>query len=109
LGLLVQRSNSLYSSVIAHMCYNTVGALFLVVPRLQRIPDRHVIAAGVIALLLAVWLLWSFARRFPTPTEELPPRESSSWAWPIVSLVAVLSFGTVVALFVRFSSSLPGR
>jgi membrane protease YdiL (CAAX protease family) len=34
LGLLVQRSNSLFSSVVAHMSYNVVGTLYLVIPGL---------------------------------------------------------------------------
>jgi len=111
LGLLAHRSNSLYSSVIAHICYNTIGTLFLVIPSLYETPEWLLVGAGAIATPLAILLLWAFARRFPVPAEELPPRESSSRVWTILSLLVALGIGGLIALvelFLRLSPNLAG-
>jgi uncharacterized protein len=77
LGLLVHRSNSLYSSMIAHACYNTVGTLFIIISSLRETPERLLIIAGAITLPIAVLLLWAFTRRFPASAEDPLARESS--------------------------------
>jgi len=109
LGLLVQRSNSLFSSVVAHMSYNTVGALYLVIPRLRRTPDSWIMAAGAMALPLIIVVLWRFTQRFPAPRGEWPPPEKSSGFWAVFSLVAVLGFYLLSALSIRFAPSLAGH
>jgi len=109
LGLLVQRSNSLFSSVVAHMSYNTVGALYLVIPRLRRTPDSWIMAAGAMALPLTIVVLWRFTQRCPAPRGELPPPEKSSGFWAVFSLVAVLGFYLLSALSIRFAPSLAGH
>lgn len=109
LGLLVLRSNSLYASLIAHACYNTIGALFIIIPSLREPPEGPMIIVGAIALPIAVLLLWAFARRFPTSAEVSLPRESSHWVWTILSLLAVLAISgltSVGELFLRLSPSL---
>ena len=73
-GFLVLRTNSLYSSIIAHMCYNTIGTLFIIIPLLQDTPEWILIAAGGLAIPLAFLLLKSFARQFPG-RPEIPPAE----------------------------------
>lgn len=109
LGLLVQRSNSLLSSVVAHMSYNAVGTLFLVIPRLQRTPNGWIMAAGVMALPLIIVVLWRFTERFPAPTGELPPPEKSSGFWAVFSLLVVFGFYLVSAISIRFGPSLAGH
>ncbi len=109
LGLLVQRSNSLYSSVVAHMSYNVVGTLYLVIPRLRRTPDGWIIAAGAIALPLIIVVLRWFTRRFPAPTSELPPPEKSSGFWAVFSLLVVLGFYLLTAISIRFAPALAGH
>jgi len=109
LGLLVHRSNSLYASMIAHACYNTIGALFIIIPSLREPPESSLIIAGAIALPIAVLLLWAFARRFPTSVEASRPRESSPWVWTILSLLAVLGISGLIAvgeLYSRLSPNL---
>jgi hypothetical protein len=109
LGLLVQRSNSLYSSVVAHMSYNAVGTLFLVITRLQRMPDGWIIAAGAVALPLIIVVLWWFTRRFLAPTGELPPPEKSSGLWVVSSLLVVLGFYLLSAISIRFAPASAGH
>jgi hypothetical protein len=109
LGLLVQRSNSLYSSVVAHMSYNAVGASYLVIPRLRRMPDTWIMAAGAMALPLVIVVLWGFTRRFHARTGELPPPEKSSGFWAVFSLLVVLGFYLLSATSVRFAPSLAGH
>jgi len=111
LGLLVHRSNSLYSSMIAHACYNTVGTLFIITPSLRETPERLLIIAGAIALPIAVLLLWAFTRRFPASAEDSLARESSPRVWTVLSLLAVLGISGLVALgelFLRLSPNLVG-
>jgi membrane protease YdiL (CAAX protease family) len=109
LGLLVQRSNSLFSSVVAHMSYNVVGTLYLVIPRLRRTPDSWIMAAGAMALPLIIVVLWWFTRRFHAPTGELPPPEKSSGFWAVFSLLVVLGFYLLSAISIRFAPSLAGH
>lgn len=111
LGLLALRSNSLYSSVIAHICYNTIGTLFLVIPTLYETSEWLIIGAGMIATPLAILLLWAFTRRFPVPAEALLPSETSSWVWTILSLLVALGIGGLIAIgevFLRLSPNLAG-
>ncbi|MGC9399264.1 MAG: CPBP family intramembrane glutamic endopeptidase [Anaerolineae bacterium] len=96
LGLLVHRSNSLYAAMIAHACYNTVGTLFIIVPSLRDITWPLVIV-GAITLPITIWLLWSFARRFPVSEAPLA-REDSPWIWTVLSLLAVLAITGLVAV-----------
>lgn len=106
LGLLVHHSNSLYASLIAHACYNTVGALFIIIPALRETPERFLIIAGVSALPIAVLLVWAFVRRFPSSVEATHARESSPWVWTVLSFLAVLGIAGLVAvgeLFLRLS------
>ncbi|MEW6403129.1 MAG: type II CAAX endopeptidase family protein [Chloroflexota bacterium] len=109
LGLLVHRSNSLYSSMIAHAAYNTAGTLFIFTPSLREAPERLLMIAGVIALPIAVLLLWAFTRRFPPSAEDSLARESSPWAWTVLSLLAVLGISGLIALgelYLRLSPNL---
>ena len=111
LGLLALRSNSLYSSVIAHICYNTIGTLFLVIPTLYETSEWIIIGAGIIATPLAILLLWAFTRRYPVPAEALLPSETSSWVWTILSLLVALGIGGLIAIgevFLRLSPNLAG-
>ena len=111
LGLLALRSNSLYSSVIAHICYNTIGTLFLVIPTLYETSEWLIIGAGIIATPLAILLLWAFTRRYPVPAEALLPSETSSWVWTILSLLVALGIGGLIAIgevFLRLSPNLAG-
>jgi membrane protease YdiL (CAAX protease family) len=88
-GFLVQRSNSLYSSIIAHMCYNTIGTLFIIVPSLRDTSGWLLVAVGSLAIPLAFLLLRSFARQFPA-RQEMLPADHSHRIWVILSLLAVL-------------------
>ena len=111
LGLLAYRSGSIYSSVIAHACYNTIATVFVVIPPLRETPDWLFVAAGAIATPLAVLLLWAFARRYPGSTEEMPPRESFSWVWAVLSLLVPLGVFGLAALgelILRLSPDLAG-
>lgn len=111
LGLLVLRSGSLYSSVIAHACYNAVATVFIVILPLRETPPWILVAAGAIAAPLAVVLLWVFTRSHPGSTEEMPPREGFSWVWSVLSLLVVLGLFGLVALgelIVRLSPRLAG-
>ena len=98
LGLLVHRSNSLYASIIAHAFYNTIGTLFIIIPSLREPPEGRMIIAGVIALPIAVLLLWAFARQFPISAEASLPRDSSRWVWTILSFLAVLGIWGLIAV-----------
>jgi hypothetical protein len=98
LGLLVHRSNSLYASMIAHACYNTIGTLFIVIPSLRETPEWSLIIVGAIALPIAFLLLWAFVRRFPTSAEASLPPESSRWVWTILSLLVVLGISGLIAV-----------
>jgi membrane protease YdiL (CAAX protease family) len=87
-AFLVQRTDSLYSSMIAHACYNSLGTLFIIVPELREISEWPLIIAGCAALPVAFLLLRSFARRYPAlPTRCLPSARHVSglscrcWSW----------------------------
>ena len=111
LGILVCRSGSIYSSVIAHGCYNTVATVFIVVPPLRETPDWIFVVAGAITAPLAILLLWIFARRYPGPAEEMPPREGFSWVWSGLSLLVPLGVFGLIALgelILRLSPDLAG-
>ena len=111
LGLLVHRSNSLYSSIIAHACYNTVGTLFLTIPWLREMPEWSLMVAGVIAIPIAILLLWAFARRYPADAIASVARERSPWIWTVLSLLAILGITGLVALgelYLRVSPNLVG-
>jgi membrane protease YdiL (CAAX protease family) len=109
LGLLVHRSNSIYSTMIAHACYNTIGALFMIAPSLREVSTTPLVIAGVIALPAALLLLWTFSRRFPASITDSLGRESSPWVWTVLSLLVVVVITGVVAvgeLFLRLSPNL---
>ncbi len=108
LGLLVHASNSLYSAMIAHACYNTVGTLFIIIPSLRETPELSVIIAGAIALPLAIWLLWVFVRRFPTSSEVSPARERSPRVWTVLSLLVAMGISGLVAVGELFLRLAPG-
>lgn len=111
LGLLAWRSNSIYSSMIAHACYNTLGTLFLVIPWLRDFPEWPLVTAGAICLPIAIWLLWAFARRVPAPAEASVEPDRSSRIWTILSLLAILLITGAVAageLFTRYSPGVTG-
>jgi membrane protease YdiL (CAAX protease family) len=109
-GFLVQRSNSLYSSIIAHICYNTVGALFIIVPSLREPSEWFLVAVGGLAIPLAFLLLRSFARQFPA-RQEMLPAEHSHRIWVILSLLAVLvilGLSILGELFLRLNPDMLG-
>ena len=104
-GFLAQRSNSLYSSIIAHMCYNMVGTLFVIVPSLRDTSEWFLVAVGGLAIPLAFLLLRSFARQFPA-RKEILPTERSHRIWVILSLLAVLvllGLGVLGEFFLRLN------
>jgi len=88
-GFLVIRTNSLMSSILAHACYNLLGSVFIVIPSLRNPPDGPVLLAGALALPVAAWLIWSFARRFPGQASAAPA-EQSSRLWIALSLLPIL-------------------
>ena len=96
-AFLVQRTGSLYSSIIAHACYNTLGALFIIVPALRESSEWPLIVAGCLALLPALLLLRSFARRYPALPNALPA-ERTPRIWVILSLLVVVIILFVVAI-----------
>ena len=111
LGILVQQSSSLYASIIAHACYNIVGALYIIIPSLRETPDQSLIIAGAIALPIAILLLWAFTRRFPASAESASPPETSAWIWTVLSLLVVLLISGLVAVgevTLRLSPNLVG-
>jgi membrane protease YdiL (CAAX protease family) len=96
-AFLVQRTESLYSSMIAHACYNTLGALFIIVPTLREIPEWPLVAAGCLTLPVAFLLLKSFARRYPALPNTLPA-ERTPRIWVILSLLIVVIILVLVAV-----------
>ena len=62
-------------TIIAHAFYNTIGTLFIIIPSLREPPEGRMIIAGVIALPIAVLLLWAFARQFPISAEASLPHD----------------------------------
>ncbi len=109
-GFLALRSNSIYSSIIAHMTYNTIGTLFFIVPFLQNSSELLLISVGGLAIPLAFLLLKSFARQFPAQRETLPP-ERSHWIWVVLTLLVVLVIlGSLVLgeLFQRINPTILG-
>jgi membrane protease YdiL (CAAX protease family) len=104
-AVLVQRTGSIYSSMIAHACYNALGTLFILLPTLRRITEWPLIAAGCIALPVAFLLLRSFARRYP-PLPSRLPAERTPRIWVILSLlvvVLILALVGVVDIYVRLN------
>jgi len=55
------------------------------------------IVAGIIALPIAVLLVWSFLRRTAVFSPAIPPQESNSWWGTIVSLLGVLGLFSIMA------------
>jgi membrane protease YdiL (CAAX protease family) len=96
-AFLVQRTGSLYSSMIAHAGYNTLGALFIIVPALRELSEWPLIVAGCLALPLAFLLLRSFNRRYPALPNTLPA-ERTPRIWVILSLLVVVTLLLVVAI-----------
>ncbi len=109
LGLLAQRSWSVLSSMIAHASYNTVATLFVIVPSLQAAREVVFLAAGILALPIAAFLVWLFLRRTPVSSTATFPQENTSWRGPVLSLLVVLGvFGLMALLEIvtRLSPSL---
>lgn len=98
LGLLAHRSQSVLSSIIAHVSYNTIATLFVIVPSLQAIQEVIFIVAGFIALPIAALLVWLFLRQTPDSSTAIPPQERTSWRGPIISLLVVLGLFGLMAL-----------
>jgi len=88
-AFMVQRTGSLYSSMIAHGCYNAFGTLFIVVPRLSanlRMAVRHRGLRGAAGCLAA-------ASSICPPLSALPhtwPAERTRRIWVILSLLVVV-------------------
>lgn len=111
LGLLVHRSGSIYSSMIAHASYNAIATVFVIFPPLREIPEWPFVVAAIVLTPLAILLLWLFARRHPVCAEEPPAGERFSWAWSAISLLPVLAVFGLVALSelaMRLSPNLAG-
>jgi len=111
LGILAYRSGSVLSSIIAHASYNAAAALFVVLPSLQKTPEEFYIMAGVVALPIAALLLWLFIRKNPLSAGEMPPRETTSWLWPIVTFLVVLGLFALMAVLevtIRLNPGLAG-
>ena len=109
-AFMVQRTGSLYSSMIAHACYNALGTLFIVIPELRAISEWPFVIAGCVALPVAFVLLRSFARRYPAPTHTWPA-ERTRRIWVILSLLVVLillALVAVVDIYVRMNPAAAG-
>ncbi len=109
LGLLAYRNQSVFSSILAHASFNTVATLFMVVPSLQETQEYVILVAGIVALPMAVLLVWLFLRQTPGPSPTSLPQESASWRGTIVSLLGVIGlFGimAVLEIFTRLSPNL---
>ena len=105
LAFLVQRTGSLYSSMIAHACYNTLGTLFIVVPAWRLITEWPFVVAGGLVLPAAVLLLRSFARRYPALPHTWPA-EGTPRIWVGLSLLLVAVIVVLVAaaeIYVRLN------
>lgn len=98
-GLLAYRSQSVLSSIIAHASYNAIATLFVIVPSLQATQEIVFIVTGIIALPIAVFVVWLFLRQTSVSTIAIPPQESTSWRGPIISLLVVLGLFGLMALF----------
>ena len=105
-AFLVQRTGSLYSSIIEHACYNAWGVLFILFPEPAEIWGWPFVIAGCVGLPLAWLLLRAFARRHP-PLPQTLPAESTPRVWVILSLLlvvllfALLAFADIVARLSR--------
>jgi membrane protease YdiL (CAAX protease family) len=109
LGLLAQRSRSVLCPILAHLSYNTVATLFVVLPSLQATQSKFFILAGVVALPIAALLLWFFTRSNPMASSAMPPRETSSRSWSMISFLVVIAlFGLMACLeiIMRLSSNM---
>ncbi len=95
-GLLVQRSNSLYSSILAHMSYNAVGSAFILAPALRAVPVQVLATAGGLALPLAIVLLGLFVGQFPAQPNAAPAERSGRVGVVLTLLVAVLMLAVFV-------------
>jgi membrane protease YdiL (CAAX protease family) len=98
LALLAHRSQSVLGSIIAHASYNTIAALFVIVPTLQATQEVFFFAAGIIALPIAALLVWLFLRQTPVSSTSIPPQERTSWRGLILSLLVVLGLFSLLAL-----------
>ena len=99
LGLLAYRSQSVFSSILAHASYNTAASLFVIIPSLQGTQETVFIVAGIIALPIAALLVWFFLRQTTVSSPTIPPQESTPWWKTIVSLLVVLGlFGLMAVL-----------
>lgn len=101
LGLLAHRSQSVLSSIFAHASYNTATAatLFVVIPSLQATPGDVFLVLGMIALPIALLLIWLFLRQNPISPTTLPPRDTSPRWKAILTLLIVLGlFGLMILL-----------
>jgi uncharacterized protein len=98
LGILAYRGGSVLSSILAHASYNAAATLFVVLPSLQETQAEFFIIAGVVALPIAALLLWLFIRKNPLSSSDVPPRETSSWLWPIISLLVVFGLFGLMAI-----------
>lgn len=98
LGLLVYRSQSILSSILAHASYNTAASLFVIVPSLQGTQEVVFIVAGIIALPIAALLVWLFLRRTTIPPTNMHPQENTSWWRVIISLLVVIGLFVLMAV-----------
>lgn len=98
LGVLVQRSQSVLSSIFADASYNAAAVLFVIVPSLQATPDSTFMVAGAIALPITAFLVWFFIKQNPTPSNGMPPQETSSWLWPVITFLVVVSLFGLMAI-----------
>jgi membrane protease YdiL (CAAX protease family) len=98
LGILAYRGGSVLSSILAHASYNAVATLFVVLPALQKTRAEFFIIAGIVALPIAALLLWLMVRKNPLSSSDMPPRETLSWLWPIVSFLVVFGLFGLMAI-----------
>lgn len=98
LGLLAYRSRSVFSSIIAHASYNTIATLFVIVPTLQATQEVVFLVAGIVALPIAVLLVWLFLRQTPASSTAISPQESTSRRGPIISLLVVVGLFGLMAI-----------
>jgi membrane protease YdiL (CAAX protease family) len=97
LGILVSRTGSVLSSVVAHASYNTAAALFIVVPSLQSTDDAAFMLMGALALPVAVVLVWRFVAQNALPLTATPQPETTSPLWSILALLLALGLYVLMA------------
>jgi membrane protease YdiL (CAAX protease family) len=98
LGILVRRTGSVLSSVVAHASYNTAAVLFIVVPPLQSTEDVAFMAMGALALPAAIVLVWRFVARNARPLTAMPQPETTSPLWSIMSFLLVLGLYVLMVM-----------